>query len=439
MRVAFVQKDPMPHPDLMVLGASLTFRGHEAAVFIPAAERNLEEAVRRWAPAVVVFSPATGFHDWAFEQARRLGPAAGRAPRVFTGSHATDHPEIARVEGVDLVMVGDPETTLPELLLKIAKERALPGTTGTVAADEDGQLVEGPPRRIVDNLDELPLADMEIYRRYRFVRKQSTLSFCTGRGVMENTHAGFRIGLKELMRRFRPARRHSAAEAIQRLHLHSKRRAVHRRIAFRDDSLLMDGEVSPWLEELMDRYRRELGLPFSCMARPDQLDGAVIELLAESGCDLVRLGIESGDEALRESVAGVPISDERVREAVAALRRAGIRVQTLAFLGLPGETRETATRTLDMCCELRPDHAFAIGVQGGDSTPEIEGLRQVLPLVAGRPALRGPALRAVDQGRERLLSTLFQLNHDAAFLRSGELARVDILRIATAMRRSRNG
>ena len=97
MRVAFIQKDPMPRPDLMVLGASVTFLGHQASVFIPAAERDLTRALRRFAPAVVVYAPPTGFHPWAFGVARRVsaitgGPrtsSSGATPRTTRRSRAS--------------------------------------------------------------------------------------------------------------------------------------------------------------------------------------------------------------------------------------------------------------------------------------------------------------------------------------------------------------
>jgi len=423
VRVAFIQKDPMPRPDLMVLGASVTFLGHQASVFIPGAERNLSRALRRFAPAVVVYAPPTGFHEWAFGVARQVSEITGGAPNLFVGSHASDHPEIVRERGVDLVMVGDPETTLREILAKIFKERDLPGTTGTVALSEDGELIRGPAREATDALDELPLADLEIYRRYRFVRHQTTLPFCTGRGVMENVHAGFRIGPKELARRFAPAPRHSVGEAVQRLHLLVQRRPQVRRVAFRDDSFLTDGALEPWLGEFLDRYRREIGRPFSCMARSDQLPAEVVDELARAGCDLVRLGTDCRQQD--------PAAVDR-------LKGAGIRVQTLSFLGRPHETDESAIETLRHTLALRPEHGFAIACDGSSGlTPFVERLQRVFPLVVDVPLLKPLALSAARSGGDRLLEKVFQLHHDVSFMRSGELAAMDIARIAGRMRRGR--
>ncbi|HCP46106.1 MAG TPA: hypothetical protein DIU15_08700 [Deltaproteobacteria bacterium] len=437
MRVAFIQKDPLPHPLLMSLGAAVVFRGHQARVFIPAAERDLKRAIGRYAPAAVVFAPPSGFHQWALNQARVLKQSTGGAPMLFTGAHATDHRDFAREHGCDVVMTGDPETTLPEVLAKIHKERALPGTSGTVAWGSDGPII-GPPRAMVDDLDQLPLPDIEIYRRYPFIQQQTTLGFAVGRGVLENTHAGFQIGLEELARRFQPARKHSVEEAIARILLLRQRRPFYRRVAFRDDSLLLDRVH--WLPQFLERYGREVSLPFSCLARADHLDTETVERLAEAGCKLVKLCIESGDPGLREGVVGSPVSDNDILDSVDRLRTHNIGVQTLSFIGLPNETFETALRTLDLNIRIAPDHAFALGVcqdEGQATSQEIEQLRDLLPVTVRFPSLRPMTTWAARQGPSTLHRRIFQWHHDASFVTSGELAMRDIARIATSMKRSR--
>jgi anaerobic magnesium-protoporphyrin IX monomethyl ester cyclase len=442
MRVAFIQKDPLPDPTLMALGAAAVFLSHQVTTFIPAAERNLPRALRRFAPDALVFAPHSGTQDWATETARRLREITGGAPNLFAGTHAEDHPSLADIDGVDLLLVGDPETTLPEVLLKIerghGKARDLPGTAGTVGRNRADQRIIGAPRRPAEHLDELPLADIEIYRRYPFVRQQTTLSFATGRGVLENTHADFRIGAAELARRFSVSRRHSVGEAIRRLHLHIHRRPIYRRVAFRDDSLLMDKD-DDWLAEFLDLYRQEIKLPFSCVARADQLPEHRIALLAKAGCDRVLLGVESGCPELRQNLSGVTISDDEVAEVGATLKRTGLRVQTLTFLGLPGETKDSALAGLDLNLRIAPAGAFSVLVEDAmDLAGTLQRLQLIFPLAVRFPALRGRVDWALSSGNTAMLRRLFQMHHDASFVRSGELAHLDLLRIGTGMKRSRD-
>jgi radical SAM superfamily enzyme YgiQ (UPF0313 family) len=441
MRVAFIQRDPLPDLALMQIGAAVHFRGHRADVFIPAAEHDLPGALRAYAPAALLFAPASGHHEEALLLARRLRADVANAPVLFCGPHAGEHPESLIAAGADLVMVGDPESTLPEILNKLATDREIAGTGGSVAAGAGG-LVHGAPRAFVEDLDRLPVPDLEIYRRYAMVQRQSTLSACVGRGVPENTHAGFRIGIHELRRRFSPAPRHSSWEAVARLHLALRRRPWLRRVAFREDSLL--GGRGAWLDEFLGSYGREIGRPFSCLARPDQLDAATVRALAAAGCDLVKLGVESGDEGLRAWVAGVPIPDAEVLEAAARLREAGIAVHSVSFLGLPGESEESALRSVELLAKLRPAHAFVISVFRGDgerdAAPEgerVERLARALPLLLDLPALRAPLLAGARVVPRFLLDRAAALHHDLSMATSPEFTVLDVLRIGAKMRRSR--
>lgn len=438
MRVAFIQKDPLPDPYVAVVAAQAVYRGHEARVFLPGAEHDLEASLRRFAPAVLVFHVAGGFEDWADRVGQRLHAALGGPPVCTIGSFGGDHPELALRDGIDYVLTGDPDETIPELLWRIGIEKTLPGTMGTVCQGPDGALLHGPPREPVADLDETPAPDLEIYRRYGFVGGQRTAPLCVGRGTVENLHAGFQIGLAEVARRFRPARRLSVDQAIARANMMRNRRR-YRRFGFRDDSLTLDPD---WLALFLDRYQREVELPFGIMARPDQLAPKLIDGLAKAGCDCVRLGIESGDEQLRRAATGTAIPDAQIEAVVARLRERGIRVHTVSWLGLPGETRETALRTVDLVSRLEPDHAFCFTVSddpGAATTPSLQRLAWLVPLLARSPRLAAVVTRAMDRPGDALYQRLFLLQHDLGFIRSGELPALDIAKIAARMSRARAG
>ena len=164
-------------------------------------------------------------------------------------------------------------------------------------------------------------------------------------------------------------------------------------------------------------------------------------LLSESGCDRVRLGVESGDPGLRRALCGVDISDAHILEVNEALRERDIDVHTITFLGLPNETVETALRGLDFNIALKPAHAFAIEVDGDQTEAlqtQLAHLQLVFPLVVRLPALRGKVESAMREGNSWFLKRLFQLHHDASFVTSGELSPFDVLRIVTSMNRNRN-
>lgn len=110
---------------------------------------------------------------------------------------------------------------------------------------------------------------------------------------------------------------------------------------------------SEWVDEFCDEYiKRGAPLPFSAFARIDHLDEHRIQRLAQAGCALLRVGIEAGDEAIRNGVYKKNISDEDIRTITKLCKQYEIGLTTFYIIGGPGETPATIKKTIEMAVEL---------------------------------------------------------------------------------------
>lgn len=428
MRVAFIQNEPLAEPLTLGVAGAVTFGGGEARAFLPRADTEVEDRVRRYAPRLLVFPVWTGMEDWAARWSARLREACGGTPVVWIGQHGLDHQDAVETPGVDLVVPREPEIVVPDLLWRLGREKELIGAPGTVGRSE-GQRVTGPALGSTDPAS-LPIADLQIYSELPFILGQRTLPFVIGRGNLENNHAQWRAPVTEVRRRFAVAAKLPFEEAIRRLHVHMQRRPCTRRVAFRDDSFLQhdQDQVRPFLE----RYGVEIRRPFSLLARAEDLRADLVRALATAGCDRVKLDVVSGDADLRAAV-GQAVDDGTIRDAVQSLRKEGIAVETVSFAGLPGETEATLGRTTDLLATLRPDRACVVSMEG-PMAPAIEKLARLAPIVAEAPWL-GPALRrAASVLPTAVPRAAFQLHHDWSFVRGGELGAAEVARVAFALR-----
>ena len=118
---------------------------------------------------------------------------------------------------------------------------------------------------------------------------------------------------------------------------------------FDDDSITINRDhVLGLCAELR---RRDFGLPFCCMGNAT-VEGDVLEAMAKAGCRAFKFGVESGDpEVLRRIPKEVDLDD--VERTVRDCRRLGIKTHGTFLLGLPGENRESALRTIDFALRLR--------------------------------------------------------------------------------------
>lgn len=97
------------------------------------------------------------------------------------------------------------------------------------------------------------------------------------------------------------------------------------------------------------------GLPWSAYVRPDEIDADFARVMAKSGCSMVRMGVESGDETLR-SAYGKQFNNDVVVNSVDLCDQLGLRVGVHLTLGLPGETPDTIETTKKFIRKLPHDY-----------------------------------------------------------------------------------
>jgi radical SAM superfamily enzyme YgiQ (UPF0313 family) len=109
--------------------------------------------------------------------------------------------------------------------------------------------------------------------------------------------------------------------------------------------------------ELCRRMVEEgLDLTWVCSSRASTLDEELINCMRKAGCHTLLLGVESGDEGLLKTYSK-GTTKEALRQAFSLCRRYGIRTVGHFIIGLPGETEESARKTIDFAKELDCDIA----------------------------------------------------------------------------------
>lgn len=95
---------------------------------------------------------------------------------------------------------------------------------------------------------------------------------------------------------------------------------------------------------------------WATLSRVDIVTEDLLEKMARAGCHTIQFGVESADESILESIEK-GISPERVKEVFRLCRQLGIRTLAHFIIGLPGETLESARKTIEFALEIDPDFA----------------------------------------------------------------------------------
>ena len=101
---------------------------------------------------------------------------------------------------------------------------------------------------------------------------------------------------------------------------------------------------------------RRLDMEWACRSRIDDVDEEILAAAAGAGCRRIYFGIESGDPYILGRISK-KISLERIRRVIAMTRDHGIHPLGFFQIGSPGETVESARRTIRFALDLPLDYA----------------------------------------------------------------------------------
>ncbi|HYO87025.1 MAG TPA: radical SAM protein, partial [Candidatus Limnocylindrales bacterium] len=279
---------------------------------------------------------------------------------IAAGSDMTDHPELYLERGADVVIVGEGDETLRELLetmerLRAAaasRDAALNDVTGIAYRDSAGAVQRTLPRPVIARLDDLPFPAWDLVDGGRY------------RAIWREHHGTYSMNM--VTTRGCPFHCNWCAKPIwgQRYNVRSPENVVAEMAwlyeHFQPDQLwFMDdimGIRDRWIEEFADLLdARGLHIPFKSLNRVDLLlRGRTIPALARAGAQIVWVGAESGSQKILDAMEkGTTV--EQIYEATRQLHAHGVKVAFFLQFGYPGETREDIELTLQMVRDLMPD------------------------------------------------------------------------------------
>ena len=433
----------MPPPGLLRLGGALRARGVDialddlayrlAAGDVPADDDMVAACAARLDDADVVGLSTMGATLPAAlaiaAEVRRRRPDT-RIVLGGPGVGGVDAALLERFDAVDLVVRGEGEHTLPEVLARWAAGRDLAGVDGTTWRGPDG-VVREPDRTPIDLAEAAPYAWdlLPPLADYKAItgEAEGLTPLDSGRGCAYDC-SFCSIG-RYWGRRSRtlPARR--LADEVLALQEHPG--AKHAYLchdlfgARRDEALALCAHLED----------AGAPVPWECRARLDHLDPELYAAMRAAGCYRVLLGVESADAGVRRANQKGMAEDVDLLAGVDACVDAGITPILSLILGLPGEDEAALARTLDFCADAvlragvnlslhlaNPQPGCALGDEHAADSRALDGVPPDMAFGAGETGLE----RALIAAHPDLFSTWHLLPWDEARLRDLRALAVDL-------------
>jgi len=113
------------------------------------------------------------------------------------------------------------------------------------------------------------------------------------------------------------------------------------------------------IKTLAEMYKQKINTPFFAQTRPETVTEEKAKIVADMGCKVMSMGIENGNEHIRNAVLNRKVSKEQIINAFKILKKYGIQTSSFNMLGVPGETEQTILETIELNRLCKPD---SIGV-----------------------------------------------------------------------------
>ncbi len=351
------------HPDYLCQAIAVLESSDHECQFIDGAAGDVsfeqtQTEIKTFKPDMVVIQATTPSVYSDLNYAKMCKEISENCLTVMVGAHVSAEPEdtLEKSEGfLDAVTRGEYDYTLRDL----AAGLSLDETVG-ISFLKNGKTVNNPSRPLIENLDELPFPawqhiDPYIYRDAGKLHPFITLmggrgcegrcTFCLFPQVMYG-HA-YRARDPKLV--------------VDEIEYDLRLFPFLKEIMFEDDTLTLKRHL-PRLHDICEEIlRRGIKISWSANARADLRDIETLKLMKRSGCRMLCVGFESGNQKVLNNMHK-GVKTEHMREFAQLAAKTGIRVHGCFMIGGPGETVETARQTIEFAKSLPVDTVQFSGI-----------------------------------------------------------------------------
>jgi radical SAM superfamily enzyme YgiQ (UPF0313 family) len=258
---------------------------------------------------------------------------------IFGGPHASATAESTIMNPyIDVVIFGEGEITLYELVKRINSNVSIVGTDGIVYKFRNSAFKEDRRERIND-LDSLPMPDYESFNLANYIELEA-LGVMTSRGCANNCSFCASKCTWERKVKFR-----SPENIILELdYLCEKFQYRSKQLLFYDDNFTADiGRLYRLCKQMKEK---NYDFKWKCMSRVSSISEEILIAMKEAGCHTISFGIESAVENSLKNMRK-QISLQEVEKAIKLCVNAGIHVVGYFIIGFPWETKKDFNTTID--------------------------------------------------------------------------------------------
>lgn len=348
------------------LGAVLEKRGCEVKVIDASALRcfmdvnDIVGEVKAFSPDVVGITLIINLIEKGYSLAREISKLG--IPVIAGGSHAKLCTEEVLNNHFDIVVRGEAELTILDLVDYFETKEGIENILGISYKGRNGEIINNPDRPFIENLDTIPYPARHLFPLSNYTppgRRDNDAywTVLTSRGCPKQC-----IYCVSVHGTFGGRYRFRSAENVYEELIYLKRKYNIRQIKFYDDTFTINRERVSKICDLISSDK-QLDIKWVCESRIDYVTEEMLNKMKAAGCFHVFYGIESYDrETLKMIKKG--ITPEMIDKVIGLTRKAGIDFTTYLILGWPWENASHINKTVDfirnMPTDVKCSHSYYV-------------------------------------------------------------------------------
>lgn len=347
------------------LSAVLKQDGHETALLnineklgYPLDMARILGDIEAFNPDLIAFSAVTN----QFQYTRKIASEIRQRfsmPVLCGGIHVTMAPEEVMATGLfDAVFIGESEYAFQDYVRALAAGKDPSATPNTW--QRKGTAIIKNPVGPFPALEMLPFKDYRIFDFQKMIDAKDgwvglmasrgcpfRCTYCFNHQIIERYKTDLRASAAQL----NYIRHHPVQDVINEIVFLQEQYKNIRMYIFDDDLFTFDEQ---YVKEFCAAYQKVTALPFVANAHVQVFTPEVARCLKQAGCRIIKFGIESGSERIRNKVMNRVMTNETIQRAFATAHDAGLHTSAFVMFGLPYETRDDIMETVQLLADIRP-------------------------------------------------------------------------------------
>jgi radical SAM superfamily enzyme YgiQ (UPF0313 family) len=271
---------------------------------------------------------------------------------ISGGPHATLFPDEMIKNGIDVVVRGEGEQSIADLILHYQGKIDISSIEG-ISYGIDGRVFHTPDRKLIKDLNELPFPAWEVFpvKKYEstFKRARLSLPILTSRGCPGKCTFCYKGVFGS---RFRVRSPESVLKEV----LYLKDNFEIEEFSIIDDCFTIHPKRSMEFCDLLIKNNIKIHWSLPAGIRVDNVTEDLLKKLKTAGCYRVGLGIETGNAEIMKFIKkGITL--EQAKMAVSLSKKIGMECTANFMIGNLHETADTVNDTIQFAITLDPDYA----------------------------------------------------------------------------------